>query len=173
MGDLSVLWLVSFFSAPLVRPHIESLRNPSRVPVCSPEEPSSLEWKARTALTSLGKPDPSSSPSTNADPTTAPDPEEAVRRTMHHGSHRSTARPPGTEGLAGKMCYACLTAFSNASTGTTRSVTRSDLEQVQVELPYWVRERVRSGYPAQEGMARGGMKEVIGEFLIEDEETVG
>lgn len=175
MGDLSVLWMVSILFPPL--PSLTSRRVAEESdprPVCSPEEPSSLEWKARTALTSLGKPDPSSSPSTNADPATAPDPEEAVRRTMHDGSVRSTDQLPGTEGLAGKMCYACLTAFSNASPGTARSASRSDLEQVQVELPYWVRERVRSGHPAREGMGREEMKEVIGEFLIEDEEeTVG
>ncbi|OCF56639.1 hypothetical protein L486_05493 [Kwoniella mangroviensis CBS 10435] len=83
-------------------------------PVCQlPVDPNALEWKSRTALTSL--------------PT----------KTLP--SEDITSDGEGRESLATMLCYACLTTFTPPTVVSKASRT----EVVPVQLPYWVGGNVR------------------------------
>jgi hypothetical protein len=85
--------------------------------------------------------------------------------------------------LAEWMCYACLTAFSNGTSGLRNKGDDPDAERFEVELPYWVTRRMRvhasdgDGVDGESGevvatgeMGRDEMKAVVGEFLIDEDE---
>ncbi|GHJ85675.1 hypothetical protein NliqN6_2077 [Naganishia liquefaciens] len=144
-------------------------------PLCGlPAEPSSLEWKARTALTSLGKLPDTGAPSADDD--------DDVPQTTAHPAH----------GLAPLLCYACLTAMLPSSTGVVGGVVQSSSAETAaarggVRLPLWVSDRVsaRLGWDTidriQEdhehrdaaGAKRMSMQEMraaVDDFLINDDE---
>ncbi|KAJ9125174.1 hypothetical protein QFC22_000128 [Naganishia vaughanmartiniae] len=144
-------------------------------PLCGlPAEPSSLDWKARTALTSLGK-IPAIAPTGNTI-------EAPANRKANHAHD-----------LAPLLCYACLTAMSPSSTGVIGGAvsqnTPSNAGEHGVGLPFWVSDRVS----ARLGLNRVGdiqedhlhpdesrvggrelsmqeMKAAVDEFLIQDDE---
>ena len=143
----------------------------------SPEEPSALEWKARTALTSLGQANKALVASAEGPSKQAEKADEAVKRTMHQGQEETTINSDErTEvtSLAEQMCYACLTAFSNGTSGLRKKGDDPDGERFEVELPYWVTRRVQgeiSGEVMATGeMKRDDMKAVVGEFLLDEDE---
>ncbi|ODO11853.1 hypothetical protein I350_00637 [Cryptococcus amylolentus CBS 6273] len=110
-------------------------------PVCQlPIDPSALEWKSRTGLTSLPtklNPMPASTPST----------------------------PEAT--LAPLLCYSCLTTFTPPTVvSKARLAEEGNVENVA--LPLWIREGVerRNGGGAGMPVGREAMKEQIKDFLI-------
>ena len=158
------------------RKHLRQLTGP--LTLSSPEEPSALEWKARTALTSLGRPEAGSA---RADPSEqAFKADEAVKLTMHSSQDNATPNSNQADelySLAEQMCYACLTAFSNGTSGLKKKGDDGS-ETFEVELPYWVTQRMRGyGEHEEQGelvmtgeMDRDAMKASIGEFLLADED---
>lgn len=134
-----------------------------------PAEPSSLDWKARTALTSLGK-----IPAQDA----SNDELKPARPTNH------------AHDLAPLLCYACLTAMLPSSTGAIGGavITHNEADN-GVRLPFWVSDRVsarlgldqigsvQEDHRHQEEEIPGGremslqeMKAAVNEFLIDDDE---
>ncbi|KAJ9108819.1 hypothetical protein QFC21_000139 [Naganishia friedmannii] len=143
-------------------------------PLCGlPAEPSSLDWKARTALTSLGK---------------------ILDTIPTEGSLDSSVnrKPNHAHDLAPLLCYACLTAMSPSSTGViggaVSQTTTSSSGDHGVGLPFWVSDRVsaRLGLNRVDDIQEdhqhpdesrvGGrelsmqeMKAAVAEFLIQDD----
>jgi hypothetical protein len=126
-----------------------------------------LDWKARTALTSLGKLPPSEAESTPAD----------KQKPTNHAHD-----------LAPLLCYACLTAMLPSSTGVIGGAVHSSSEAAQgVRLPFWVSDRVSARLGLDQinsieedhrhSEATGGremsmqeMRAAVDEFLIDDDE---
>lgn len=76
-------------------------------------------------------------------------------------------------GLAERLCYACLTAFSNGTAGLTtlKPDKGDDGEGLAVDLPHWVMERLGDGF-RRKGSDRkkvdeGEMRESIAEYLLD------
>ncbi|KAJ9093138.1 hypothetical protein QFC19_008481 [Naganishia cerealis] len=145
-------------------------------PLCGlPAEPSSLDWKARTALTSLGK---------------IPNATSAIGASVAHLPSRGENH---AHDLAPLLCYACLTAMSPSSTGVIGGVVSqnipSTLGEQGVSLPYWVSDRVsarlgldrvsdiQEDHQHSDGSRVGPrelsmqeMKAAVDEFLIQDDD---
>lgn len=150
------------------------------VPCHSPEEPSSLQWKARTALTSLGRMPIDGSSASKASTTSSqtdphpqphvPDPGQAILETMR-GTQMTSPHEAQSTSLASRLCYACLTAFSNGTAGLkplTSAANQDGTSGLQVELPYWVLERTRVGKRAT-AMGMTEMREAIEDCLLDDD----
>jgi hypothetical protein len=137
-------------------------------------------------LTSLGHAGPAAADAESSSGKAVDVAEEAVKRTMHRGrdtpADQVEAQTEMTS-LAERMCYACLTAFSNGTSGLRKKGDDPDAERFEVELPYWVTRRMRGhasdgdgvdGEPgevvATNEMGREEMKAVVGEFLIDEDE---
>lgn len=125
-------------------------------------------------MTSLGR------SNTGSDALETDKADEAVRRTMHSGlvdTATNTSDRTEVTSLAERMCYACLTAFSNGASGLRKKGDDPDGERFEVELPYWVTRRVRDGVRrevmATGEMKRDEMKAVVGEFLLDDDNEEG
>ena len=99
---------------------------------------------------------------------------------MHSGQDNPVSNPGQSDelySLAEQMCYACLTAFSNGTSGLKKKGDDGS-ESFEVELPYWVTQRMRGhGEHEEQGelvvtgeMGRDAMKASIGEFLLADED---
>lgn len=107
-------------------------------------DPSALEWKSRTALTSL---------STKAQPITI-----SKEQQHQHGE---------TETLAPFLCYSCLTTLT-PPTVVSKAKTRTQMAVLDVNgdepilLPVWVTECVK-----RRQVGREKMKDEIKDFLIE------
>ncbi len=124
-----------------------------------PSEPSSIAWKARTALTAL--------PRLQAESDKLP-------------------LPIKEDALTESLCYACLTALEPALARTDGDASTPIMS---LELPQWVHDRIHlhqvgalgeaddemeghliGSHTGGEEMSRERMKEVVGEFLIDEEE---
>lgn len=108
-------------------------------------DPLALEWKSRTALTSL---------STKTEPTT-------ISKDQQHLYGE-------TEALAPLLCYSCLTTLT-PPTVVSKAKTRAQMAGLDVNgdepvlLPVWVNEGVK-----RRQVGREKMKDEIKDFLIEE-----
>ncbi|WWC68416.1 uncharacterized protein I206_102343 [Kwoniella pini CBS 10737] len=110
-------------------------------PVCQmPVDPNALEWKSRTALTSL--------------------PSKANVETVV--SEIDQGLDEGKQGrLATLLCYACLTTFTPPT--VVSKVIRE--EATPVQLPIWVEQNLNGRHE----MGRNEMRDEIKDFLISEE----
>ncbi|WVR05630.1 hypothetical protein IAU60_002652 [Kwoniella sp. DSM 27419] len=112
-------------------------------PVCQlPVEPSALEWKSRTGLTSLA-----SKETSTEEPPQGPDP--------------TVARGDPIVTLAPLLCYGCLTTFT--STTVVPRAVKGEAEPVR--LPVWIEKAVSGRREVQ----REQMRSQIGDFLLDEE----
>ncbi|WVF70665.1 hypothetical protein IAT40_005458 [Kwoniella sp. CBS 6097] len=146
----------------LVYPGLDREDTPN-CPVCQlPVDPSALEWKSRTALTSLpdkALPPPAAPPSTDPDNDTPPA-QSSQSLEDSNSSH---------DHLASLLCYGCLTTFTPP---TVVSKVAKVQQAKPVELPIWISENIARARSASAGqqVSRGEMKEHIGEFFLDDQE---
>ena len=107
-------------------PNVRALLNESQANyICRPADPNPLVWKSKTALTSL---------------------DASSKMCTEPGSRQNAEK-----GLAGLLCYACLTTMAVPMSG-------KQLEPDKVVLPIWVGEKV---------MSRTDMRSSISEFIID------
>ncbi|OCF31919.1 hypothetical protein I317_00752 [Kwoniella heveanensis CBS 569] len=130
-------------------------------PVCQlPVDPSALQWKSRTALTSLpnkilpGSTAPVSAPADRAD---------GVTRSHHMIEAQPWTGDGPHDNLAPLLCYGCLTTFT-PPTVVSKAVKA---EAKPVELPIWISDNIAR---ARKEVGRGEMRQQIGEFLLDGQE---
>ncbi|WVQ97042.1 hypothetical protein IAU59_004152 [Kwoniella sp. CBS 9459] len=145
-------------------------------PVCQlPVDPSALEWKSRTALTSLPSKTVPSSGSTLTSISPSPNSSLTPEASANSDGSLLGPGPASASALAPLLCYGCLTTFTPPTVGSKLAKAEAAAAAKPVQLPIWISENIRvrtptSGPAARKEVSRDEMRDTIGEYLINDDQ---